>query len=127
MDTTSNDAAEEVETISMSTKTYKWANMLSLRSPRSCAAIAVCADRIYLFGGHPEGLSNVETYDIISNKWHDGSSMNSWRFNIGTAELNGYIYAAGGFYGSENMDIVERYDPVKDSWTSVSVYIPTIH
>lgn len=102
----------------------EWSNMQSLRSPRSKAGITVCADRIYLFGGHPEGLSNVEIYNITSNKWFDGSPMNSWRFNVGIAELNKYIYAVGGFYGSENIDIVERYDPLKDSWTTVSLPYP---
>lgn len=104
---------------------YKWTNVQSLRSPRSKAGITVCADRIYLFGGHQEGLTKVQIYEIANNMWFDGSPMNSWRFNIGIAESNGYIYAVGGFYGSENSDIVERYNPLKDSWTSVSLsYLP---
>lgn len=73
-------------------------------------------DRIYVIGGLADGQCSVETFKISDNAWYYRAPLNSWRFDVCIAELNGYIYAVGGGYGSEHINIVERYDPAKDAW-----------
>ena len=41
-------------------------------------------------------------------------------FSSGVAVVNGLVYAVGGFNGSLRVRTVDVYDPVRDSWTSVS-------
>ncbi|PIO53443.1 kelch repeat protein, partial [Teladorsagia circumcincta] len=41
------------------------------------------------------------------------------RGSHGVATLDGFIYAVGGFSGSEVLNVVERYDPHRNYWAIV--------
>lgn len=79
----------------------------------------VIENLIYVIGGHDEAVNKIEVFNITMNKWHECSPMNTWRFDVGIAELDGSIFAVGGFFGSEYSDVVERYDPNADLWETV--------
>ncbi|QCE12062.1 kelch-like protein 18 [Vigna unguiculata] len=42
------------------------------------------------------------------------------RFALGAVELNGSIYATGGFDGTDYLRSAERFDPREHSWTKIS-------
>lgn len=46
--------------------------------------------------------------------------MDVAHYNRAVAELNGYIYLAGGGTYLNQSLLVERYDPVKDEWMKVA-------
>lgn len=43
--------------------------------------------------------------------------MNMQRMHHGLTEVNGLIFAVGGYNGSTRLDTMEFYDPSKDIWT----------
>lgn len=47
------------------------------------------------------------------------SPMHSRRCYVSVVELNGYIYAMGGFNGEIRLNSVERYDPVTNQWSLI--------
>lgn len=42
--------------------------------------------------------------------------MHSQRCYVSVVELNGLIYALGGFDGKNRLNSAERYDPVTNQW-----------
>lgn len=101
---------------------FQWQIMADMKMPRTRAAATVLHDEIYVVGGHGDDQCSMESYNIIQNVWFDRAPMNSWRFDVGVAAFKGQVYAAGGDYGSDFIDIVERYDPLKNLWLTVSVF-----
>ena len=49
--------------------------------------------------------------------WVSQNSMSVARTSVGVVEVNGMIYAIGGYNGN-NLSTVEEYDPVTDTWTT---------
>ncbi|XP_008806043.2 F-box/kelch-repeat protein At1g67480-like [Phoenix dactylifera] len=63
---------------------------------------------------------DVYQYDSRLNRWSMLAKMNVARYDFGCAEVNGAIYAVGG-YGSdgESLSSAEVYDPDKNKWTLI--------
>ncbi|CAN6248290.1 unnamed protein product [Urochloa humidicola] len=56
-------------------------------------------------------------YDACLNRWTALAKMNVARRDFACAEVNGVIYAAGGFGpDGENMSSVESYNPQQNKW-----------
>lgn len=64
--------------------------------------------------------ADVYEYDCYLNSWSKLSSMNVARYDFACAEVNGKVYAAGG-YGTdrESLSSVEMYDPETGRWTLI--------
>ena len=60
-----------------------------------------------------------EAYDPTTNQWTVKSPMPTARHHAASAVVDGEIYVIGGRIGEElnNVDLIEKYDPVSDSWT----------
>jgi hypothetical protein len=59
-----------------------------------------------------ESLKSVERYDTEFNMWTLVAPLNEKRKGVGTASLNGKLYAVGGWNASSGyLNSVERYDP----------------
>ena len=46
--------------------------------------------------------------------------MNEKRCYVSSAELGGYLYAIGGFNGTERLKSAERYDPTTNQWSFIN-------
>ena len=53
----------------------------------------------------------VESYDPVGNSWTELGSMLNPRQNHAVVELNGQLYAIGGYDGEDELASVERYTP----------------
>ncbi|XP_027340119.1 F-box/kelch-repeat protein At1g67480 [Abrus precatorius] len=64
--------------------------------------------------------AEVYQYDSCLNSWSRLSNMNVARYDFACAEVNGLVYAVGG-YGAEgdNLSSAEVYDPDTDQWTLI--------
>lgn len=64
--------------------------------------------------------SDVYQYDSCLNSWSKLASMNVARYHFACAEVNGLVYAIGG-YGEEgeSLSSAEVYDPETDKWTVI--------
>ena len=83
----------------------------------------VHGDSIYVFGPETDsGASGlVLKYDTAANTWSATAPMREpLRRGASCSAVDGAFYIAGGQagYGAEWLDLVERYDPLQQSWTS---------
>eukprot|EP00913_Durusdinium_trenchii_P007885 g7397.t3 len=73
-------------------------------------AMEVLDDGVKCSDFHRFALCDVEIYDCLRDTWEAGSAMRFARRNCGCCELEGRIYAIGGFDGTRIIDSVEAYD-----------------
>jgi N-acetylneuraminic acid mutarotase len=120
--------------------TDTWKALAPMPTKRGAAGAAVVNGKIYVVGGanslpgvtengiHPRRphnvLATVEEYDPATNSWRARRSMLLARNHHATAAVGNKVYAIGGRVGgayitgaSNNVDLVEAYDPATDLWT----------
>ena len=91
---------------------------------------AVVNGRFYVFGalggGSPYGVFNfVEEYNPVTNTWTSKAPIPTTRAGTTAVVYNNKIYLFGGGYSNETgtkirYDIVEAYDPDKNTWETVT-------
>ena len=117
-----------------------WKALAPMPTKRGAAGAAVVDGKIYVVGGanslpgvtengiHPQRphnvLATVEEYDPATNAWRERRPMLVARNHHGVASVGGKLYAVGGRVGaafisgtSNNVDLLEMYDPAADLWT----------
>jgi N-acetylneuraminic acid mutarotase len=118
----------------------EWKELASMPSKRGAAAAAVVNGKIYVTGGvnslpgvtengiHPARphnvLATVEEYDPSTNTWRAVRPLLLARNHHLAAGIGDKLYVIGGRVGSafissasNNVDLVEMYDPAADVWT----------
>ena len=85
------------------------------------SGVAELANKLYVTGGcvgpfnnHP--VSHVDCYDPDTNSWSQIANMNIARAGHGLVNLNGRLYAIGGYGYRYWVDSVEVYDPFNNTW-----------
>ena len=63
-------------------------------------------------------MSVVSFAEETTPTWEAKKSMSVARWDLGTATVNGKIYAIGGSDLSKSLNLVEEYDPLTDTWTT---------
>ena len=61
----------------------------------------------------------VERYDLAANAWEAVAPMVEARNSHAVAELDGKLYAVGGFNNGA-LSSVERYDPAANTWEAAA-------
>ena len=56
-----------------------------------------------------ENLNTLEVFDSKTETFQTLSPMKHARQSSGVATLNGFIYVAGGWDGTNRLDVVEKY------------------
>jgi N-acetylneuraminic acid mutarotase len=125
--------------------TDTWKALAPMPTPRGAGAAAELNGKIYVVGGansgipgnpgatvYPTGPDRVvgtcEVYTIAANSWAKCADMPTARNHYVLAAVNGKIYAVDGRIGaayiagpgpgfSSVTDLVEVYDPAKNSWS----------
>src|SRR5215813_13148718 len=119
----------------------EWKELAPMPTKRGAASAAAAGGKLYVTGGanslpgvtengiHPARPHNVmgtvEEYDPATNTWRARRSLLLPRNHHVTAAAGGKIYVIGGRVGSafisgtsNNVDLVEMYDPAADLWTA---------
>ena len=125
-----------------------WKALAPMPTKRGSPVAAAVGDKIYVIGGatvppgakdpgvHParphRSVGTVEEYDPATNTWRERSSMPTPRNHATAGAVHGKIYVIGGRVGgafissgSSNIDVVEEYDPVTDSWGAPRTKMPS--
>jgi N-acetylneuraminic acid mutarotase len=118
----------------------EWKPLAPMPTKRGAAGAAVVNGKIYVVGGanslpgvtengiHPRrphnSVATVEEYDPATNSWRARRPMLLARNHHATAAVGNKVYVIGGRVGSafitggsNNVDLVEAYDPATDLWT----------
>jgi N-acetylneuraminic acid mutarotase len=120
--------------------TDSWKPLAPMPTKRGAAGAAVVNGKIYVTGGvnslpgvtengvHPSRphnvLATVEEYDPATNSWRERRPMLVARNHHAVAAVGDKLYVIGGRIGgafitaptTNNVDIVEMYDPTTDMW-----------
>ena len=121
--------------------TDEWKELAPMPTARGAATAAAVGGKLYVTGGanslpgvtengiHPTRPHNVmgtvEEYDPATNSWRTRRSLLLPRNHHVTQAAGGRLYVIGGRVGSayitgtsNNVDLVEMYDPAADLWTA---------
>jgi N-acetylneuraminic acid mutarotase len=121
--------------------TDSWRALAPMPTKRGAAVAAAVGGKLYIIGGatllpgdtnpgiHParphHSLNTVEEYDPLANTWRPRTPMPTARNHIGVGTVNGKIYVIGGrapgafvIAMPKNLDVVEEYSPVTNSWAT---------
>jgi N-acetylneuraminic acid mutarotase len=126
--------------------TDSWKALAPMPTARLGAVAAEMGGKIYVIGGasvHPgaklasiglgtphRSLDANEAYDPATNKWETHSPLPTARNHAAVGVVNGKIYVIGGRLGAadvtegSNADVVEQFDPEKDSWGALGLRMP---
>ncbi|KAK3862834.1 hypothetical protein Pcinc_031337 [Petrolisthes cinctipes] len=100
---------------------HSWRSLSCLPFAVSKHGLVVSGENVlYLAGGElPDGTVTrcLSRYDPVLDGWHDLAPMGQPRSELGTATLDGFVYAVGGWDGTRRLAGVERYDPRSNTWT----------
>jgi N-acetylneuraminic acid mutarotase len=94
-----------------------WAKVAPLPIRRGGVGAAAVGERIYVAGG---GKHRVDVYDVAADSWHTAAPIPTAGNLMKLTELDGQVYAIGGFDNHGGVSTVERYDPHHDSWQAVA-------
>ncbi|KAM0061312.1 putative DCD domain-containing protein NRP [Helianthus debilis subsp. tardiflorus] len=102
-----------------------------MSTERCYAAVSKLDDELFVFGGGTRGhwFDTVESYNPAADQWTTCPPLNKKNVNLagamvndkiyalgGAAELNGALYAVGGFDGTYYLWTAERFDPREGFW-----------
>jgi len=99
-----------------------WRPCRAMNTDRTYFGAATLRNKLHVFGGQNldyKCLSDSEVYDCLCDQWETGASLKYPRRNCASAELDGRIYAVGGFDGSKIISKVEAYDNRLKSWMMI--------
>jgi RNA polymerase sigma factor (sigma-70 family) len=112
--------------------TDTWVKKADMPTARAGLSTSVVNGKIYAIGGSNKvmdmndyaGLSTVEEYDPINDKWTKKADMPTARLGASAITINDKIYAISGTDRWPATSTVEEYDSVTDKWTK-KANIPT--
>ncbi|MBI4265749.1 MAG: Ig-like domain repeat protein, partial [Acidobacteria bacterium] len=102
--------------------TQTWRAGASMSTARQGAGAAFLDGRMYVVGGHNGSvLATVEAYDpsagplgsdgLLLGAWTTKAPLQTARWGVTAAVVDGTLYAVGGKDASANLAVVEVYDP----------------
>lgn len=99
-----------------------WRPCRAMATERTYFGASTLRNRLHIYGGQNldyKALCELEVYDCLRDTWEQGASLKHPRRNCASAELDGRIYAVGGFDGGKIIGSVEAYDMRLKSWMLV--------
>ncbi|KAJ8350930.1 hypothetical protein SKAU_G00260600 [Synaphobranchus kaupii] len=109
-------------------ETDSWSRRADMTTLRGLHCMCTAGDRLYVMGGnHFRGANDYddvlssEFYCPATDQWTAIAPMPRGQSDVGVAVFRGQIYVVGGYSWNSRcmVDIVQRYDPVRDEWEQV--------
>lgn len=111
-----------------------WQKLPPLPTPRGFTCAAYMQGAVFIFGGVLESnprqgfrppVSSVEKFDFATQKWSPATPMPAATLGSRCVSLKGKIYVIGGRVvsgaaESDNSNVVQIYDPLKNSWSAAA-------
>jgi hypothetical protein len=104
----------------------EWIRLPSMSTKRvGAASVAASNGLIYIIGGyskHPDKpLATGECFNPKTGEWKAIAPMSKSRFGHTAQEFGQYIFVVGGDSRRNLVTEIERYDIIKNSWTTISM------
>jgi len=99
-----------------------WRPCKAMSTDRTYFGASTLRNKLHVFGGQNldyKCLSESEIYDCLCDQWVPGAFLNYPRRNCASVELDGRIYAIGGFDGTQIISEVEAYDNRLKNWMMI--------
>jgi len=104
--------------------TDTWQARASLPSPRAQLGLQTIGTTVYAVGGYgglvPQWVATVSAYDALTDQWSARQPMVNARAFAATAVADGALWVAGGENVERALDVLERYDPLTNTWRTVT-------
>ena len=104
--------------------TDTWQARAPMPAPRSQLTLQTIGNTVYAVGGYggllPQWVATVSAYDPLTNQWSARQPMSTPRTFAATAVVDGVLLAAGGENVNRALDVLERYDPLTDTWRTLT-------
>lgn len=104
--------------------TDTWQARAALPSPRAQLGLQTVGSTVYAVGGYggllPQWVATVSAYDALTDQWSARQPMANARAFAATAVADGALWVAGGENVERALDVLERYDPLTDTWRTVT-------
>jgi N-acetylneuraminic acid mutarotase len=114
----------KLEVFDPATNTWNTPATSGTFTPRAALASCVAGNKIYVLGGttnNGNAVTTVEVFDPSSNTWTTLPGMSTPRSKFGAAEVNGNVYAIGGYNNSGTLDNMEILDTLTTLWYTPNV------
>lgn len=90
---------------------------------RGASGVAAIDERVYVIGGLRDGgaVADVSDYDVLANTWTPLEALPAARDHLGSAAIDGILYAVGGRNGTVGGHVAEllAFDPAgAGTWVS---------
>ena len=101
----------------------RWTPRAPMLFPKSNFTLAAVGRKLYSFGGltlnqHPTEI--VESYDADRNQWSYVGMMPTTLVDLQSVALRGEVYLLGGRTGVGAHNVLIKFDPRRNEWTSLA-------
>ncbi len=84
--------------------------------------------KLYVAGGGSSGSGTItavlEAYDPSTNAWTTLAPMPSPVGDAASTVIDGKLYVFGGYNGTSSVATVQVYDPLRNTWSVTTPYLP---
>ena len=96
---------------------HVWTSGPQLLLPLDHASAATLDGRLYIAGGHSNGLDSARLFRLDGDHWTELAAMHYARGGHSLIASQGLLVAIGGNTARGNVAPVESYDPAANAWT----------
>ncbi|KAL5262132.1 hypothetical protein ACHWQZ_G007733 [Mnemiopsis leidyi] len=113
-----HDGIRDLDSISRySPETDSWTDLKPMKYGRNGCAVGAVESHIFAVGGcRSDGtvLYSIERYNTETDQWSSVGLMQSGRFALAVAVVSGHLFIIGGNDGKQSVNVVEKFNPVKN-------------
>lgn len=115
-----NPLAMEIDLSGNNKSSSGWVALPPMIKGRFRPGAVVMDGKMFVVGGYDptthEFLPSMEVFDDVTQKWYMGASLNVSRAAFKLVELEGKLYAIGGWQRHKYINSVEEYSILQNQW-----------
>ncbi|CAH2274294.1 kelch 25 [Pelobates cultripes] len=99
----------------------RWTIKAECPQPWRYTAAAVLGSQIFIMGGDTEfTAASAYRFDCETNQWTRIGDMTAKRMSCHALASGNKLYVVGGYFGTQRCKTLDCYDPISDSWNSIT-------